>query len=229
MTSSEKGVLHALVLRSDENNVCFPSIDMICRDTGIGKTTVVKCIAALAKGGVISLKKRFSKSTVYTISVSPATLVQPVNYCSERTCTISAGEPALVQQVKPKNTIKNTKEEYIETNPLRRLFSSNYKIFKSKETHGDWQQVIDQFGLVECIAASVALLNDVSVKTVYPNTLAAHIASIQASEQSEQKKRDKIQQQIDNRQKDTPPEVDKDKMNKILEESRKQISKGHHE
>ncbi len=118
LTSSEKGVLHAMVLRSDENNVCFPSIDTLCSDTGIGKTTVVKCVAALAKGGVISLKKRFSKSTVYTISVSPATLVQPVNYCSERTCTSSASEPTLVQPVKPKNTIKNTKEESIDPEDL---------------------------------------------------------------------------------------------------------------
>jgi len=151
LTSSEKGVLHAMVMRSDENNVCFPSIDKLCEDTGIGKTTVVKCVAALAKGGVISLKKRFSKSTIYTISVSPATLVQPVNYCSERHCTSSVSEPTVVQPVKPKSTIESTKKEY---NSKTVIFADWYKrILALTQTIGknnwtQWERLVETYGQV---------------------------------------------------------------------------------
>tara|TARA_R110002020_G_scaffold154258_4_gene333844 strand:- start:1454 stop:1819 length:366 start_codon:yes stop_codon:yes gene_type:complete len=106
---------------------------------------------------------------------------------------------------------------------LKSFFSSKYKLFKSKDVEADWQGIIDTYGYELCSDAYAVLEKDNEISIVYPNNLVKQIASIQASQHKEQQRRETKRLKLEKRNEVTP-EVDKAKMNEILNNSRKKIS-----
>ena len=47
---------------------CFPGVNLISKETGIGRGTVIKAIKCLEKEGFLIKKRRFSNSTIYTLT-----------------------------------------------------------------------------------------------------------------------------------------------------------------
>jgi Fe2+ or Zn2+ uptake regulation protein len=55
---------------------CWPSINLICKDTGLSNKTVIKALEKLKDEGFIEKKKRFNGNTIYTLT-SPRVLEKP--------------------------------------------------------------------------------------------------------------------------------------------------------
>lgn len=70
ITSTQKAILIALADRANEDNQCWPSYDDICARSCANRKSVVAGLKKLEALGLITKTRRFSKSTVYTLSVS---------------------------------------------------------------------------------------------------------------------------------------------------------------
>ena len=65
--ASDKIVLLSLSDRANDALICWPSISVLAMDTCLNKETVISAIDRLITLGLIKEKKRFGKSTIYTL------------------------------------------------------------------------------------------------------------------------------------------------------------------
>ena len=76
-SSSNKWVLMVLASFADENNECFPSFKTLTKITELSKSTVIRCLKDLERGGFIDIKERFADykeskrqtSNLYTLNI----------------------------------------------------------------------------------------------------------------------------------------------------------------
>jgi hypothetical protein len=121
LRSTEKCILMALVMRSDDKNKCWPSIETIALDSGFGRTAVVKAISGMVKSGLLIRQNRQRKSTVYTIVIDETVLSKVTSRTSSPDVLVhpetphsSPDDSSKYGRATTKSTIKNTYEEYNE-------------------------------------------------------------------------------------------------------------------
>ena len=76
-SASNKWVLMVLSSFADENDACFPSLKTICKITELSKSTVIRCLKDLKRGGFIKIEERFTDineskrqtSNLYTLNI----------------------------------------------------------------------------------------------------------------------------------------------------------------
>lgn len=62
--------------RSGGNDVCFPSYDLMSRDTGMRRERISNALAALEVNGLLEREHRFSNSTIYILKLPSSRPVQ---------------------------------------------------------------------------------------------------------------------------------------------------------
>ena len=70
ITATQKAILISLADRANEDHQCWPSYDDICERSCANRKTVVKALRDLEQKGHITRVRRYSASTVYTLSIS---------------------------------------------------------------------------------------------------------------------------------------------------------------
>ena len=105
--------------RTEGNFDCFPGIDLISKETGVGRGTVIKAINLLEEAGLLTKKRRFGNSTIYTLTSS--------NVRKSKNCT-TEGKPPEVQNL----DYQKSKNETIE---VQKLDTNQYEDNQDKESN----------------------------------------------------------------------------------------------
>lgn len=78
LSTYEQVVLCWLIYHANRSGTCYPSLVLLCEETGLAKSTLLKNIHSLEKKGIISREKRFRESskecdsTMYTVHIGSA-------------------------------------------------------------------------------------------------------------------------------------------------------------
>jgi len=65
-------VLLALALHANQERTCFPAIATLCKDTGYGRTTVIKALDTLEALALVGRTRRANTSTLYRLAAPDA-------------------------------------------------------------------------------------------------------------------------------------------------------------
>ena len=71
LSTTERAVLTALILRSDDGGQSWPSLSRIAADTGLGRSGVAKTLAALERGGWVERVRRPRPATTMYVVRPP--------------------------------------------------------------------------------------------------------------------------------------------------------------
>ena len=71
ISATQKCILLTIADRADSNGYCYPSYEDICVRSCANRKTVATAIKALNDAGLIKKIKRFNKSTIYCLAISP--------------------------------------------------------------------------------------------------------------------------------------------------------------
>lgn len=82
LSTTEKFVLVALSYRANKKGECWPSLADISAMCGINRATASRAIMSLARQGIIVRRRRFSRSTMYSLQLSQSAVIAQ---CDERT------------------------------------------------------------------------------------------------------------------------------------------------
>jgi len=72
-----------LLMRQGENGQCFPAYDRMQKDLGAGRGKIAKTLTVLVAAGLVTKKRRFSASTVYSVISTKTELMQCENRTNE--------------------------------------------------------------------------------------------------------------------------------------------------
>lgn len=77
----DKAVLLSLASYADKGRRCYPSIDRVMADTGLGRRTIQRAVRALAEAGAISVEAKPGRLNVYQLqeASAPVPLETPVS------------------------------------------------------------------------------------------------------------------------------------------------------
>jgi DNA-binding MarR family transcriptional regulator len=82
LSTTEKFVLVALSYRANKKGECWPSLADIATMCGINRATASRAIMSLARQGIIVRRRRFSRSTMYSLQLSHSAVIAQ---CDKRT------------------------------------------------------------------------------------------------------------------------------------------------
>ena len=71
ISATQKCILLTIADRADSNGYCYPSYEDICVRSCANRKTVATAIKALNEAGLLKKIKRFNKSTIYCLAISP--------------------------------------------------------------------------------------------------------------------------------------------------------------
>jgi len=84
LSTTEKFVLVALAYRANKSGDCWPSLVDLATMCEISRATASRAIMSLAKKGIIVRRRRFSRSTMYSLQLSQSAVIAQ---CDKRTVT----------------------------------------------------------------------------------------------------------------------------------------------
>lgn len=106
LSTTEKFVLVALSYRANKKGECWPSLVDLASMCGISRATASRSIMALAKMGIIVRRRRFSRSTMYSLQLSHSAVIAQ---CDERTVIhqLPHSEPIAAAQCDAEGPLKD--------------------------------------------------------------------------------------------------------------------------
>ena len=136
MSGPQKSVLISLADNANDEGVCWPSVARIAKRTCLAERTVQAAIKWLGNVGILSVRERMGRSTVYTLTPAAYAPPQDVHPAAD-----APPPPQLTTQTPAAAAPRTVKEPSIEPSPLVEGVNSS-KVSKLK---CDPQAIVDLF------------------------------------------------------------------------------------